>query len=68
MTREKLGIIRRHTGGKTVSASTIPEAWVRIPTEAQVRVKLPAGTKTEPYDFGFVPAIGRLLGSHGRKR
>ena len=49
-----------------MSESTIPEAWVQIPTEAQVRAKLPLGTKTGPYDFGFVPAMGRLLSSHGR--
>ncbi len=49
-----------------MSESTLPEAWVRIPTEAQVRAKLPTGTKTGPYDFGFVPAMGRLLSSHSR--
>ncbi len=48
-----------------MAADTIPEAWVRIPTEAEVRAKMPAG-KTSVYDYGFVPAMGRLLGTHSR--
>jgi hypothetical protein len=59
-------LLPHETGGNTVSESTIPEAWVRIPTESEVRAKLPAGRKTGPYDFGFVPAMGRLLSSHAR--
>ena len=49
-----------------MSASTIPEAWVKIPTEADVRSTLPPGAKTGLYDYGFVPAMGRLLGTHKR--
>ena len=41
------------------------EAWVTIPSEETVRAALPPGTKY-PYDFGFLPAMGRLLRSHPR--
>ena len=39
------------------------DAWVDIPTEEQVRAQRPSGG---PYDFGFVPAMGRLLMAHPR--
>lgn len=41
------------------------EAWVAIPSEAEVRAQLPPGT-VYPYDFGFLPAMGRLLRAHKR--
>jgi hypothetical protein len=41
------------------------EAWVAIPSEATVRARLPAGTRY-PYDFGFLPAMGRLVRAHPR--
>jgi hypothetical protein len=41
------------------------EAWVAIPSEGEVRARIPAGTKY-PYDFGFLPAMGRLMRSHPR--
>jgi hypothetical protein len=41
------------------------EAWVTIPTEAELRAQLPPG-RAYPYDFGFLPAMGRLLRTHGR--
>ncbi|MEW6300809.1 MAG: carboxymuconolactone decarboxylase family protein [Thermodesulfobacteriota bacterium] len=44
---------------------TIREAWVAIPSEDEVRAQLPPG-RAYPYDFGFLPAMGRLLRSHGR--
>ncbi len=37
-----------------------PGAWVRLPSEAQLRPAM-AGS---PYSFGFVPAMGRLIISH----
>ena len=40
-------------------------AWVRIPDETAVRTSVPDGV-THPYDFGFIPAMGRLLLAHGR--
>ena len=42
---------------------TLPEAWVRIPSEAETQ--LPPGA-SGPYDFGFIPAMGRLLATHDR--
>lgn len=46
-------------------ATSIREAWVSIPTEAELRPHMPPG-KSYPYDFGFLPAMGRLLRMHGR--
>jgi hypothetical protein len=46
-------------------AKGIREAWVSIPSEEAVRAQLPPG-RTYPYDFGFLPAMGRLLRTHGR--
>ena len=48
-----------------MSKQALPEAWVRIPSEAEMRAQLPAGA-TGPYDFGFIPAMGRLLATHDR--
>ncbi len=39
------------------------ETWVSIPTEAERRAQLPAGPASG-YDFGFLPAMGRLLATH----
>lgn len=39
----------------------VPEAWVALPSEEQVRAVLPAGN---PYDFGFVPGMMRLVMAH----
>ncbi len=41
------------------------EAWVNIPSEAEVRAQLPPGSRY-PYDFGFLPAMGRLIRTHPR--
>ena len=41
------------------------EAWVAIPSEDEVRARIPSGTKY-PYDFGFLPAMGRLMRAHPR--
>lgn len=41
------------------------EAWVAIPGEETVRAALPPGA-TYPYDFGFLPAMGRLIRTHRR--
>ena len=39
------------------------EAWVAIPTEEERRAQLPPGPASG-YDFGFLPAMGRLLAAH----
>ena len=42
------------------------EAWVAIPTEEQARAARPPDAPRHPYDFGFLPAMGRLLMAHPR--
>ena len=49
----------------SASEKSAPEAWVAIPSEAELRAQLPPG-RAYPYDFGFLPAMGRLLRTHGR--
>ena len=39
------------------------EAWVTILTEEERRAQLPPGP-AGGYDFGFLPAMGRLLAAH----
>ncbi|MGD9764807.1 MAG: carboxymuconolactone decarboxylase family protein [Candidatus Binatia bacterium] len=41
------------------------EAWVDIPTTDELRASMPPGAKYE-YDFGFFPAMGRLIFAHER--
>lgn len=40
------------------------QAWVELPTRAQMRDARPPGS--HPYDFGFVTGMGRLLMAHPR--
>ena len=40
------------------------EAWVVIPTEEEHRAGLPPGARAGNYDFGFLPAMGRLQARH----
>ena len=40
------------------------EAWVAIPTEDELRSSLPPGTRAGNYDFGYLPAMGRLQATH----
>ena len=42
---------------------TVPDAWVTMPSEAVMRTRFGSG---HPYDFGFVPAMVRLVGAHER--
>ncbi len=44
---------------------TVREAWVKIPTEEEIRERFPAAG-THPYDFGFIPGMARLITTHGR--
>ena len=41
------------------------EAWVYIPTEEEHRASLPPGARAGNYDFGYLPAMGRLQARHG---
>ena len=40
-------------------------AWVEVPTEEEVRARIPAGTR-HPYDFGFIAGMARLRSTHPR--
>ncbi|MDP7588628.1 MAG: hypothetical protein FI737_02825 [SAR202 cluster bacterium] len=40
------------------------EAWVAIPSEAERRALAPPGIVAAGYDYGFLPAMGRLLSAH----
>ena len=40
------------------------EAWVSIPTEEEHRASLPPGARAGNYDFGYLPAMGRLQAKH----
>ena len=46
------------------SQERIREAWVSIPTEAEHRASLPPGAPAGNYDFGYLPAMGRLQARH----
>lgn len=43
--------------------SSPAEAWISILTEEERRAQLPPGPASG-YDFGFLPAMGRLLAAH----
>ncbi len=43
--------------------TTAADAWVAIPGEAEVRPYMGSG---HPYDFGFIPAMARLIFAHER--
>ena len=40
------------------------EAWIDLPTEEEIRASLPPGARAGNYDFGYLPAMGRLQASH----
>ena len=46
-------------------AEQVPDAWVEMPSEEQMRSLIPPDAKF-PYDFGFLPAMMRLVMAHGR--
>ncbi len=48
----------KHDEG-TIMSDHIREAWVTIAPD-------PGGGRGGGYDFGFVPAMGRLIGAHPR--
>jgi alkylhydroperoxidase/carboxymuconolactone decarboxylase family protein YurZ len=39
-----------------------PRAWIELPSEGEVAATRPAD---HPYNFGFVPAMARLIAAHG---
>ena len=46
------------------SQQQVREAWVSIPTEDEHRANLPPGARAGNYDFGYLPAMGRLQATH----
>ena len=46
-----------------MSPKSPPDAWVSMPSEAEVRAMLPPHSD-RPYDFGFLPAMFRLVMAH----
>ncbi len=46
-----------------MTADRVREAWIALPGEDEVRALLPPG---HPYDFGFIPAMIRLVTAHPR--
>ncbi len=49
-----------------VAEKTVPEAWVQIPSDEELRARIPADAPRHPYDFGFFPAMARLVMAHPR--
>ena len=47
-----------------VHESDLSEAWVAISSEAERRAQMPPGVPASGYDFGFLPAMGRLLSAN----
>jgi alkylhydroperoxidase/carboxymuconolactone decarboxylase family protein YurZ len=48
-----------------VTKQQIPEAWIDLVSEEDVRAGLAPDTK-HPYDFGFLPGMSRLIRTHKR--
>jgi hypothetical protein len=44
----------------------IPEAWVKLPDSSMLRQVISTPGSRHPYDFGFMPAMARLIAAHGR--
>lgn len=44
----------------------IPEAWVKLPDSSMLRQVISTPGRRHPYDFGFMPAMARLVAAHGR--
>ena len=41
-------------------------AFIRLPTEEELRARTPSGGGKPGYDFGFISGMGRLLAAHPR--
>lgn len=51
--------------GSTEPAGEQRQAWVELPTEAEIRARMPAGGPSA-YDFGFLMGMPRLRLAHPR--
>lgn len=47
-----------------ISRQTAP--FIDLPSEEEVRARMPAGSSPNPYDFGFLGDMSRLLAAHER--
>jgi hypothetical protein len=47
-----------------MSENKVPDAWVKMPSEESIRAMMPDAAN--PYDFGFVTGMQRLIMSHMR--
>jgi alkylhydroperoxidase/carboxymuconolactone decarboxylase family protein YurZ len=45
-----------------MSDQAIPQAWLKLPSEEEIRQLVPAGAN--PYDFGFITGMQRLVMAH----
>ena len=45
--------------------SDAQQPFITLPTEEEVRAQMPPGRKN-PYDFGFIAGMSRLLSAHPR--
>ena len=50
--------------GHRSDQGNVREAWVSIPTEEEHRASLPPGAAGGNYDFGYLPAMGRMQAKH----
>ena len=50
-------------GDSQDGARRVPDAWVKMPEEAEIRSRMPGG---HPYDFGFISGMQRLVMAHQR--
>ena len=48
-----------------VREKAVREAWVEMLSDEELRAQIPPDAKY-PYDFGFLPAMARLIRAHGR--
>ena len=48
-----------------VREKAVREAWVEILSDEELRAQIPPDANY-PYDFGFFPAMARLIRAHGR--
>lgn len=46
-------------------SEALRDAWIALPDAAEIRALNPPG-KRGPYEFGFVPAMSRLIRAHDR--
>lgn len=42
-----------------------PKPFITLPTEEEMRARMTPGAKLS-YNFGFIPAMSRLISAHGR--